>query len=99
MHESGDGVGEAYLVSQPQSAKPISPIAYRVKQVAVMLNLPLSTVHDMVRRRTIESVRFGEGRKKQILIPAKAIEEFIERNTVPVRGPRRDEPRGHPHPP
>ena len=64
-------------------------LAYRVKQVSMMLNLPISTVHDMVRRRTIESVKFGDGRKKQILITACAVQDFLLRYRVPVRNGKR----------
>jgi len=55
-------------------------LTYRVKQVAVMLNMPKSTVYELVRTGQIEAVRFGLGRRKGILIPATAVEEFMERN-------------------
>ena len=66
-----------------------SPLTYRVKQAAALLNLPASTLYDMVRRRTIESVRVGEGRKKTVLIPAQAIADFLRRFTVPARDAKR----------
>lgn len=60
-------------------------LAYRVKQVAQMLNLPVSTIHDLVRRRVIESVRIGEGRRKLVLIPAEAVRQLLERYRIPAR--------------
>jgi excisionase family DNA binding protein len=62
-----------------------APVAYRVSQVAAMLNLPVSTVYDLVRRRAMEAVRIGEGRKKLTLITASALQDFLRRNTVPAR--------------
>jgi len=62
------------------------PLAYRVGQVATMLNLPVRTVYDLVRRRVIASVRLGEGRRKLTLIPAAAVDQLIARYTVPARG-------------
>ena len=56
------------------------PRTYRVKQVAEMLNVPTSTVYAWVRTRSIGSVRVGKGRRRLILIPASAVEEFLARN-------------------
>lgn len=67
-------------VSEPQE-----PFTYRVKQVAQMLNLPVSTIHDLIRRRVIESVRIGEGRRKLVLIPAEAVRQLLERYRIPAR--------------
>ena len=59
--------------------------AYRVAQVADMLSLPVRTVYDLVRRRVIDSVRIGDGRRKLTLIPAEAVEQFLIRYRVTGR--------------
>ncbi len=67
-------------VSRPNSTlagSPIEPLAYRVRQVAVLLNLPVRTVYDMVRRRVIDSVRIGAGRRRLTLIPAEAVDKLL----------------------
>lgn len=58
------------------------PKAYRVRQVAQLLNLPLSTVYDLVRRGEIPSIRLGNGRRALVLVPADALEEVLQQNTV-----------------
>jgi len=65
---------------------PGQPLVYRVKEVSELLSLPASTVYDLVRRRSLESIRVGEGRKKLTLIPVSAVQEFLERHRVPARG-------------
>ena len=61
-------------------------VTYRVKQVAEMLNVPVSTVYDWVRTGVIASVRVGAGRRKLTLIPASAVEEFLSRNLRSAKG-------------
>jgi excisionase family DNA binding protein len=62
-----------------------APICYRVSQVAALLNLPVRTVYDLVRRRLLASVRIGEGRKKLTLIPAEAVSDLLKRYGVPAK--------------
>ena len=65
------------------------PLAYRVKQVAEMLNVPVSTVYEWVCTGAIASVRVGRDRRKLILIPASAVEEFLAQHLTPARTARR----------
>ena len=50
------------------------PKAYRIRQVAELLNCPTSTVYDMVRTGALASVRTGKGRGGVVLVPAAAVE-------------------------
>ena len=61
------------------------PQTYRVKQVAAMLNVPVSTVYDWVRARAIACVRVGTRSRQVILIRHADLEEFLDRNRLPSR--------------
>ena len=56
--------------------------AFRVKQVAKMLSVPISTLYDWVRRGEIASVHVGKGRRGVVLIPTVAIDEFLMKRSV-----------------
>jgi excisionase family DNA binding protein len=56
-----------------------------VKEAAYLLGLKPATLRAWILRRKIEFVRVG----RAVRIPADAIAQFIERNTVPAREPRR----------
>jgi excisionase family DNA binding protein len=57
----------------------------KVNEAAEMLGLKPSTLRAWILRRKIEFVRVG----RAVRIPAVAIAQFIERNTVPAREQRR----------
>jgi excisionase family DNA binding protein len=56
-----------------------------VAQAAEALNLKVSTVRAWIARRKLPRVNCG----RAVRIPAEAIAEFIERNTIPAREERR----------
>jgi excisionase family DNA binding protein len=56
-----------------------------VKQAADALGLKVATIRAWVSRRKLPRVNCG----RAVRIPAEAIAEFIERNTVPAREGRR----------
>jgi excisionase family DNA binding protein len=56
-----------------------------VKQAADALGLKVSTIRAWVARRMLPRVSCG----RAVRIPAEAIAEFIERNTIPAREERR----------
>lgn len=56
-----------------------------VKQAADALGLKVATIRAWVSRRKLPRVNCG----RAVRIPADAIAEFIERNTVPAREDRR----------
>ena len=56
-----------------------------VKQTADALGLKVATIRAWVLRRKLPRVNCG----RAVRIPAEAIAEFIERNTIPAREPRR----------
>jgi excisionase family DNA binding protein len=56
-----------------------------VKQAADALGLKVATIRAWVARRKLPRVNCG----RAVRIPAEAIAEFIERNTIPAREPRR----------
>jgi excisionase family DNA binding protein len=57
----------------------VPPKAYRIHQVAELLNLPRSTVYDLVRTGALTSVRTGSGTGTGVvLVPANAVTEFLE---------------------
>jgi excisionase family DNA binding protein len=55
-----------------------------VKQAADALGLKVATIRAWVSRRKLPRVNCG----RAVRIPADAIAEFIERNTIPAREPR-----------
>jgi len=55
-----------------------------VQQAADALGLKVSTIRAWVARRRLPRVNCG----RAVRIPADAIAEFIERNTIPAREPR-----------
>ncbi len=57
----------------------------RIKQVAKILNLPVTTIHDLIRRRVLEAVKIGSGRRKIVLIPEQAVEALLDQHRVPTR--------------
>jgi excisionase family DNA binding protein len=63
----------------PLRVPAVAPKAYRIQQVAELLNLPRSTVYDLVRTRVLTSVRTGTGNGGGVvLVPASAVTEFLE---------------------
>ena len=56
-----------------------------VKQAADALGLKVATIRAWVARRKLPRVNCG----RAVRIPAEAIAEFIERNTIPAREERR----------
>lgn len=56
----------------------LEPKAYRIQHVAHLLNLPKSTVYDLVRTGALASVRTGTN-NGVVLVPASAVEAFLER--------------------
>ena len=56
-----------------------------VKQAAEALGLKAATIRAWLSRRRLPCVRCG----RAVRIPAQAIAEFIERNTIPAREERR----------
>jgi excisionase family DNA binding protein len=56
-----------------------------VKQAADALGLKVATIRAWVSRRKLPRVNCG----RAVRIPAEAIAQFIERNTVPARDERR----------
>jgi excisionase family DNA binding protein len=56
-----------------------------VKQAADALGLKVATIRAWVSRRKLPRVNCG----RSVRIPADAIAEFIERNTIPARQERR----------
>lgn len=65
--------------SAPSPRPPVEPKAYRIHHVAELLNLPKSTVYDLVRTGAIASVRMGTGGGGIVLVPASAVAEFLEK--------------------
>jgi excisionase family DNA binding protein len=63
----------------PAPPSPAEPKAYRIRHVAELLSLPKSTVYDMVRTGALPSVRTGGQRGGVVLVPASAVDEFLER--------------------
>jgi len=55
-----------------------------VTEAAEALNLKVSTVRAWLLRRRLPRVNCG----RAVRIPAEAIAQFIERNTIPAREPR-----------
>lgn len=55
-----------------------------VKQAADALGLKVSTIRAWVSRRKLPRVNCG----RAVRIPADAIANFIERNTIPAKAPR-----------
>jgi excisionase family DNA binding protein len=56
-----------------------------VAETAEALNLKISTIRAWLAKRKLPRVNCG----RAVRIPAQAIAEFIERNTIPAREPRR----------
>lgn len=59
------------------------PLLFKVGEAAAELNLPRSTVYELVRLLKIRSIRVpvGTGDHRPIRIPREALAEFIEENT------------------
>lgn len=55
-----------------------------VKQAADALGLKVATIRAWIAKRKLPRVNCG----RAVRIPADAIAEFIERNTIPAREPR-----------
>lgn len=53
------------------------PLAYRLKEVARLLGLSQRTVWGLADRGEIPCVRLGDGRRKTLLFPAKALEAWL----------------------
>jgi excisionase family DNA binding protein len=56
-----------------------------VKQAADVLGLKVATIRAWMSRRKLPRVNCG----RAVRIPAAAVKEFIERNTIPARDERR----------
>jgi len=63
----------------PKETPGAEPKAYRIRQVAELLNCPTSTVYDMCRTGALPSVRTGKDGGGVVLVPAAAVEAFLER--------------------
>ena len=59
--------------------------AYTIREAAEILAIPRSTLYDLVRRRAIDAVRYGEGRRRSIRIETLAIKRFLDQHRVPAR--------------
>ncbi len=70
--------GAAVADTKVTSAVAPGPKAYRVRHVAELLSLPKSTVYDMVRTGALPSVRTGGQGGGAVLVPASAVDEFLE---------------------
>ncbi len=57
-----------------------------VRETAVRLGLRECTIRSWLTLRKLPRVNCG----RAVRIPARAVEEFIERNTIPARAERRD---------
>ena len=57
-----------------------------VREAAVRLGLRECTIRAWLMLRKLPRVNCG----RAVRIPARAVEEFIERNTIPARAERRD---------
>ena len=55
-----------------------------VKEAAGLLGLKVGTIRAWIARRKLPRVNCG----RAVRIPAEAIAEFIERNTIPAREPK-----------
>lgn len=62
-----------------QDSPGAEPKAYRIRQVAELLNCPTSTVYDMCRTGALPSVRTGKDGGGVVLVPASAVEAFLEK--------------------
>jgi len=58
---------------------------FTVAETAQALNLKISTVRAWLAKRKLPRVNCG----RAVRVPAEAIEQFIERNTIPAREERR----------
>jgi excisionase family DNA binding protein len=56
-----------------------------VQQAADALGLKAATIRAWLYRRKLPHVRCG----RAVRVPAQAVAEFIERNTIPAKEPRR----------
>jgi excisionase family DNA binding protein len=56
----------------------VEPKAYRISHVAALLDLPKSTVYDLVRTGVLASIRTGTN-GGVVLVPANAVAEFLEK--------------------
>lgn len=68
-------------VSPISTASPrgiLQPRAYRIQHVADLLNLPKSTVYDLVRTGALASIRTGTN-SGVVLVPATAVAELLEK--------------------
>ena len=68
--------------SSPSSGS-LSKRALRVRDLVVILSLPKTTVHDLIRRGDIRAVSLGSGRRRILLIPVEEVERIL--NTSPSR--------------
>jgi hypothetical protein len=63
--------------------EPGPTLAVRLSNAAKMLGLPVSSARDMVRKGILPSVTYSTGkRRKRVLVPISAIENFIGQATV-----------------
>lgn len=75
MNRQEDG-----LTTSSPAVLPLSePKAYRIRQVARLLNVPKSTAYDLVRTGVLPSVRAASGNGRGVvLVPARAVTAFLE---------------------
>lgn len=64
------------------AAATVERLCYRLAEVQALTGLKRSTLHDLVRRRELEHVRIGAGRRGVVLVPREALLELLERNRV-----------------
>ena len=55
----------------------IERLSFSIQEVAVAIGVSSRTVHDLVRKGSIEHFRVGQ----RVLIPAEALRRFIEQRT------------------
>jgi len=75
----GSRPGQSPGPPAPAVSPGAEPKAYRIRQVAELLNCPTSTVYDMVRTGALASVRTGKDSGGVVLVPVSAVEAFLER--------------------
>ncbi|ADQ04380.1 DNA binding domain protein, excisionase family [Caldicellulosiruptor owensensis OL] len=63
--------------------------AYTVQEAAKILSLGKTTVYELIRQNKIKCIYIG----KKIIIPQKAIDEFIEQNMTTCKESERFEPK------
>ena len=61
------------------------PKMLKVSEVSKLLNIPKSTLYEMIRTRRIGTIRYGDGNRQRIRIEAAEVDRFLQRHRVPAR--------------